>query len=170
MWCGVAALVLSLFTPRLLLTLPILATIVLSGISIFRREKLRAGAVTVIVLASLLMLVSEGQFGSTHASSSSDVSNEAELVDYNWHADPESAGRGTIKWSASVKNLTERPIEMAKVDFTTYDAGGKLIATTFTYVHAIPPGGVRSDDSYADYYGNEASARVVVSEITFATQ
>ena len=59
-------------------------------------------------------------------------------------------------------------MSLVKVEFTTYDKAGKLIASDFTCVQAIPAGQSRSDESYADYYGTEDKAGVQVADVTFA--
>jgi hypothetical protein len=67
-----------------------------------------------------------------------------------------------------VKNKSQRNISTVRVNFTSYDGQGKLITSTFTYVHAIPSGETRSDDSYADLYGMEQTANAQITEVRFA--
>lgn len=163
---AIAGFVLSLGTPRLILVIPILATVVLGILSLVRSEPYRWGAITVMVLAGLLFIVNVSDFQPGHSVTSAATS--AQIVDWNWNPDPTFGTHGTIKWNVSVKNISDKPIRNAKVEFTTYDKSGKLIATTFTYVDAIPAGETRSDSSFADYYGTEDRAEVQLSEVNFA--
>ena len=79
--------------------------------------------------------------------------------------DPTFGEHGTIKWNVLVQNKTNKPLSAVKVDFTSYDASGKILASTFTYVNAVPPGGTQSAKSFADLYGGEATADVKISEV-----
>jgi hypothetical protein len=92
----------------------------------------------------------------------------AEITDWNWHADPNFAGRGTIKWNVSIRNKSSRYIHRVTIAFTAYDDAGKLIATTNTYVMAIPPGQIRSNSSFADLYRTEKTAEVKITGVDFA--
>jgi hypothetical protein len=62
----------------------------------------------------------------------------AEIVDWNWSSDPDFGSNGAIKWNVQVRNKSAKPMSLVKVEFTTYDKAGKLIASDFTYVQAIP--------------------------------
>gem|GEM_PF-2920187 len=163
---AVAGLVFSLFTPRLIVVLPILATVVLAIVSIVRKEKTRAGAVVVLLLAIGLFVV--GSSDMRPGRGAANAVDYAQVADWNWQSDPSFGTRGTIKWNVSVKNISEKPISVARVEFSTFDSSGKLITTTFTFVHAIPPGQTRSEESYADLYGNEAKAAVQLTDVDFA--
>lgn len=171
---AVIGFALSLFTPRFLLTFPLMATLGLSTVSFFRKEKWRGGAITVFVGGIALMFVSGiSNSPSPSPSPSPSHSNTANMEtavieDWNWHADPKFGTGGTIKWNVSVRNKSNRNMKDVKVEFTTYDGSGKLVATTFAYVKAIPAGDVRSESSFADYYRNEKSATARVSEVWFA--
>lgn len=156
-----------MFTPRILVILPVMAVIILAIVSLVRKEKSAVFPAAIIAAAIGFLLVSESEMQSLTpaAPAAADV---ARISDWNWNVDPSFGTNGTIKWNVSVQNTSDRPIEMARVDFATYDASGKLIATTFTYVHAIPPGGTRSESSFADLYGNEAKANVTLSSVDFA--
>lgn len=92
----------------------------------------------------------------------------AEIVDWNWRKDPSFGTRGTILWTVEVRNTSDRYMESVRVDMTTYDAGGGLVSSNFTYVTAIPPGETRSSQSYADLYRTEETARAVVASARFA--
>lgn len=52
-------LVLCLFTPRIILVLPLFATVACAVIALFRKERARAGAITVLVLSATLLLLTE---------------------------------------------------------------------------------------------------------------
>jgi hypothetical protein len=158
------SLVLSPFTPRILLFFPVMVAVGCSVVSFFRRERLRFGAVIVAVLAIVLFSMSEADMA---APSGANLA-AAQIADWNWSKDPTYGGRGTIKWNVEVKNVSDKPLSSVKVDFTSYDASGKLLGSTFTYVEAIPPGETRSDDSFADLYGGEANATVKIAEVRFA--
>ena len=92
----------------------------------------------------------------------------SKIESVNWRPDPAFGGHGTIKWNVEVRNLSDRPIARARVDFITRDASSNLLASTFTLVVAIPPGGKRSMDVFADYYGNEVTARASIAEVRFS--
>ena len=134
-----------------------------------RGEKGRVLAAAAIGLVLVLIVLTARDLSSIGPSNqtAAEALQSAKVVDLNWYADPEFAGRGTVKWSVSVENITEKPIRDARVEFTSYDANGKMLATTFTYVHAIPPHGRRSEELYADYFGNEKSATIVLTQVNF---
>ncbi|WDI86813.1 FxLYD domain-containing protein [Xanthomonas campestris] len=158
---------LCLFTPRLILVLPLFGTIACAVIALFRRERARAASVIVLVLTVGLFLLSAIDSPSGSAQSSAALSS-VKIEDWNWSVDPDFGTRGTVKWNASVRNLTEKYIENVRVELTTYDKDGKLITTKFTYVGAIPPAGTRSTESYADYYGTEGKASIQVTDVRLA--
>lgn len=139
-------------------------TIGLAVIALTRREAGRVVAGIVIVLAIGLLFLS-----STDATTSTSNLDAAEVVDWNWEKDRDFGTNGTVKWNVVVRNKSDRPIDMAKVEFTTYDSGGRLLDSTFTFVEAIPPGESRSADSYADLYGSESRAEVKLASVSFST-
>lgn len=163
--------VITLGTPRILLTVPTLITILCASVSIFRKEPFRIGSIIIVILSALLFVVNAAEmnrsFSSIGGSGNTADLEKAEVTDYNWNVDPTFGGRGTVKWNVKVKNLSDRPMSMVGVQFTTYDANKKLITTTKTYVHAIPPGQERSEDSYADLYGNETTATAVIESVMY---
>jgi zinc-ribbon domain len=132
---AVVALILGLVTPRLLLFFPLMVAFACAIISLFRKEKGRLGAVLVLVLGFGLVAVDQ-----TTGPSNSSAINAAEITSWNWRPDPSFGTRGTIKWNVEVRNKSSRNIRDVKVEFSTYDSAGNLIATTFTFVNAIPPG------------------------------
>jgi hypothetical protein len=162
------ALVLSLFTPRLLLFFPMMGTLGCAAISLFRKEKGQIGAVLVLAFAVGLLVLTEGDTFVLHGGAKSSNLAAAEIVAWNWRKDPDFGTHGTIKWNVQVRNKTSENISSVKVDFTTYDQAGKLIASTFNYLSAIPPGETRSGESYADLYMTEKTANVQISDVRFS--
>jgi hypothetical protein len=123
------------------------------------------------VLGAMMELVGGGSDSAGTSSSSTFTSpppsvaplvESLEVVDWNWRKDPGFGTDGAIIWNVQVKNNSSQYVEGVRVDLTTYDAAGKLVTSDFTYVDAIPPGGIRSEQSYADYYGAEATADVQI--------
>jgi hypothetical protein len=139
-------------------------TVGIAVISLFRKERGRAGAVIVIVLAIGLVLLNAADM---QAPTTSNLSS-AEVVDWNWQKDPTFGGHGTIKWNVEVRNKSTQNISNVKVGFATYDDQRKLVASTFTYVQAIPAGQTRTENGYADLYGTEQKAMVQIQEVNFA--
>jgi hypothetical protein len=162
------ALVLTLNTPRLLLFFPLMGTLGCAAISLFRKEKGWPGALIVLLLGIGLWALSEMPSTVSTSGLTSANLDAAEIVDFNWRKDPNFGTRGTIKWNVQVRNKSSQNISAAKVEFTTYDGAGKLVATTFTYVSAIPAGQTRATESYADLYGTERRANAVVADVRFA--
>jgi hypothetical protein len=66
-----------------------------------------------------------------------------EISDWNWRADRNFGTRGAVIYNVSVRNNTNEYVPRVRVEFTTYDANERMVTTTFTFVSAIPPGGVR---------------------------
>lgn len=158
-----AALFACFFSPRFLVFLPVMITIGLAVIALTRREAGRVVAGIVIVLAIGLLFLS-----STDSTTSALNLDAAEVVDWNWEKDAGFGTKGAVKWNVVVRNKSDRPISMVKVEFTTYDSSGRLLDSTFTYVTAIPAGESRSADSYADYYGSESRADVKLGSVSFS--
>lgn len=158
---------LCLFTPRLILVLPLFGTIACAVIALFRRERARIASIIVLVLTLGLFLLSAIDSPSSSTRNSAALSS-VKIEDWNWSVDPDFGRRGTVKWNASVHNLTDKYIENVRVELTTYDKDGKLITTSFTYVGAIPPSGTRNTESFADYYGTEGKASIQVTDVRFA--
>lgn len=164
--------ILSLTTPRLLLVFPLMATLGSSVIALIRKEKFRGGSITILVLGVGVWFLSSAEIGSSNLSGSRSTATanlaSAEVVDFNWSADPNFGTRGVIKWNVQVKNKSNRNMSSVKVDLTTFDKDGKMVSTTSTYIRAIPAGQTRSDSSFADLYRTEKRASVVVSDVRFA--
>jgi hypothetical protein len=161
-------LIASLFTPRLIVALPIFATMAFAAISLFRRERPRLLSGLALVGAAGLLLLS-GSTSSQLSGEDPSALKAVEIVSWNWRRDPSFGTKGTIRWNAQVRNLSNRYIESVRLELTTYDSGGKLVTTAFTFVRAIPPGETRSDESHADYYGTEQRATLQVARVRFST-
>ena len=161
---AVVAVGLALFTPRILLFFPVMVAIGSAVIGFARREQWRTAGTVAGVAALALFALSEADMA---APTSANLS-AAEIASWNWTPDQSFGEHGTIKWNVLVQNKTDKPLSSVKVDFTSYDAAGKILASTFTYVDAIPPGGTQSADSYADLYGGEARADVKISEVRYS--
>jgi len=165
---GVIGFALSFYTPRLLLFFPVLGTLVCGAISFFRREKGRTWAAAVMVLAIGLLILNQMTMPILNAGLSAANLDAAAIAGWNWHKDPNFGTHGAIKWNVEVQNKSTRNISSVRVEFTSYDKTGKLVTSTFAYVHAIPSGQTRSDQSFADLYGTEDRANVRIAEVTFA--
>jgi hypothetical protein len=162
------ALVLSLYTPRLLLFFPIMGTLGCGAISLLRNEKGRIGAVLVLVFGLGLLVLSEMGTVAPQGGVKSSGLDAAEIVAWNWRTDPNFGTHGTIKWNVQVHNKSSENIGTVRVEFTTYDNAGKLVSSTFTYINAIPPGQTRSNESFADLYTTEDRAMVQITDVRFA--
>ena len=162
-------LLLCLFTPRLILVLPLFGTIACAVIALFRRERARWASTMVIVLALGLLLFNELDSPSGSTSNPASLSS-VKIEDWNWRVDPDlgTRGRGRVTWNSSVRNLTDKYIENVRIELTTYDKDGKLIRSTFKYVGEIPPGGTRSKESFINSYGTEEKASIQVTDVRFA--
>lgn len=164
---GMLALGVALLTPRFLLFMPVTGAIGGAVVALFRKERLKVVSWFVILASTGLMLCNSSTDVARDAADIADL-QAAEIVDWNWVADPTFADDGTIKWNATVRNVSTKYIDSVEIEFTTFDATGKLVATTSAYVSAIPPGETRSRASFADYYRTETRAEIKVSDVTFA--
>jgi len=121
-----------------------------------------------MVLAIGLLVLNQITMPTLNAGLSAANLDAAGIVGWNWRKDPNFGTHGVIKWNVEVQNKSTRNISSVRVEFTSYDKTGKLVASTFAYVHAIPPGQSRADQSFADLYGTEDRANVRIAEVTFA--
>lgn len=160
-------LIASLFTPRLIVALPVLGTMTCAVLALFRREPARVLSVLTLVGAGGLLTLSSTTTSQLIGDDPSAL-KAVEIVSWNWRPDPSFGRKGTIHWNAQVRNLSQRYIESVRLELTTYDSAGQLITTAFTFVGAIPPGETRSDESYADYYGTEQRAALQVVSVHFS--
>jgi hypothetical protein len=167
---GLVGLFVSLFTPRLIVTLPVLGTLCCATISLIRREQARVVSVLVLLAAGGLLLFSgfDTSVG-LDANKAAAALKSVEVVNWTWKKDPSFGTKGTIRWQAQLRNISRQYIASARVELTTYDAAGKLVATAFSYVSAIPPGETRSEESFAAYYRTEESAKLQVTDVRFST-
>jgi hypothetical protein len=90
---------------------------------------------------------------------------EAAIVSSNWTADPEFAGDGAVLWTVEVRNTTGAQLEAVQVEFSSYDAAGKIVAADFAFVGPIPPGETRTAEGFASYYGTEANAKFQIASV-----
>jgi List-Bact-rpt repeat protein len=93
-----------------------------------------------------------------------------EIVSSAFYPDPEFAGEGAVIWVVEARNTGSQVVESAKIDFTSHDASGAVLASDFTFVGPIPPGETRAGQSFADFLGTEASVDMKVSEVILATE
>lgn len=162
----------SLTSPLILLTVPVMLTLGMAVIAMFRKERPRWISPTIAVLTVLVTLSAANRLDEVQSNLRGDSPSNLTAVnldDWNWTIDPSFAGgRGTIKWTAAVRNTSDRPVARVKVEFSTYDESGRLLASGFTYLTGIPPGGTRTQQSYADYYGTEKTADAQVAAVRFS--
>jgi Divergent InlB B-repeat domain len=89
----------------------------------------------------------------------------AQITSSNWRPDSTFAGTGAVIWTVEVQNMTGVQLESVEVDIVVYNSAGRIIATDATFVGPIPPGEKRSSQGYADYHGNEASAKFQIASV-----
>lgn len=92
----------------------------------------------------------------------------AKIVSSNWRKDPSGRYEYGIEWNVQVENISSKYIREAKVEFTTYEAGGQLVATDFTFVSAIPPGESRASKAHTHLYGTEVRVSFKLAKVYFA--
>ena len=90
---------------------------------------------------------------------------EAEIVSSNWRVDPELEGGGAVPWTVEVRNTTGAQLDAVLVEFSTYDAAGKILAADFALLDPIPPGETRTAEGFATYHGNEANAKFQIASV-----
>ncbi len=90
---------------------------------------------------------------------------EAEIVSTNWRVDPVFAGDGAVIWTVEVRNTTGVQLETVQVEFSTYDAAGKILAADFAFLDPIPPGETRTTEGFANYHGTEANAKFQIATV-----
>jgi hypothetical protein len=106
--------------------------------------------------ASADFQVGDVQFGSVNNLGA------AEIVSSSWQPDPIE---GFITWTVAVRNTTSSQLESVDIEFSTYDAAGKIVGASFTFVGPIAPGETQSGEGTADYLGTEATAKFQVAGI-----
>lgn len=164
---AILAFVVTLFTPKLIATLPILATLVLCTLSLFRKEKRRLLSWAVLLL-SLFLLLSPTKFSRQASAEAIRTDKNVIISDWTWDSDASFGSDGAVIWTVEVQNKSDKYIESVKVGFTSYDNAGKIITSSFGFIKAIPPGTKRSNKSYADYYGTEKNAKVDIQRISYS--
>lgn len=91
---------------------------------------------------------------------------EAAIASSNWRVDPEFAGDGAVVWTVEVRNTTGVQLEAVQVEFSTYDAAGRILAADFAFLDPIPPGETRSAEGFANYHGGaEATAKFQIASV-----
>lgn len=85
-----------------------------------------------------------------------------EVVSWNWRADASFGTDGAVIYNVEVRNNSSRSINPVRIDITTYDAAGDLLASDYTYINGIPAGATRATKGHADYYGGEEKAKIQV--------
>jgi hypothetical protein len=98
------------------------------------------------------------------------ASTSVQITKSAFHPDPTFSDEGAVIWVVEVKNVSALTVESARVDFTSHDAAGAVLASDFTFVGPIPPGETRAGKSFAGYTGTEASVDFNVGEVVFATE
>ncbi|MEO8089878.1 MAG: FxLYD domain-containing protein [Gemmatimonadales bacterium] len=86
----------------------------------------------------------------------------AEIVSSDWQAD--ATGK-VVNWSVQVRNTTSTELQDVAIEFSTYDATGKVVAGDMAFVGPIAPGETQSGESIAQYHGTEATAKFQVARI-----
>lgn len=82
-----------------------------------------------------------------------------EIVSHNWRVDPDHGVDGSVIWTVEIKNNTDKHFRTVTVEFATFDANKKILTADSTIVVNLHPGRSGFAESYADYIGNEKSAR-----------
>jgi hypothetical protein len=91
---------------------------------------------------------------------------EAQIVAENWRVDPAFSETGAVIWTAEVRNTTSTTLEFVQVEFSTYDAAGKVLAVDFAFLDPIPAGETQLAEGFGDYHGGaEASAKFRIAAV-----
>jgi hypothetical protein len=91
---------------------------------------------------------------------------EAEIVASNWQVDPAFSETGAVVWTAEVRNTTSTDLEFVQVEFSTYDAAGKILAVDFAFLDPIAPGETQLAEGFADYHGGaETTAKFRIATV-----
>ena len=85
----------------------------------------------------------------------------AEIVSSDWQVDTD----GFILWTVGVRNTSSSQLESVEIEFSTYDAAGKIVAVSFTTLGPIAPGETVASEGLADHRGTEATAKFQVASI-----
>lgn len=89
----------------------------------------------------------------------------AEIVTSTWSVDPAAVAEGFIPWTVEVRNTGSTELGSVEIDFSTYDAAGKIVAASFTFLGPIAPGETQTAEDVADFHGTEATAKFQVANV-----
>ena len=89
----------------------------------------------------------------------------AEIVSSAWSVDPAAVADGFIPWTVEVRNTGSTELGSVEIDFSTYDAAGKIVAASFTFLGPIAPGETQTAEDVADFHGTEATAKFQVANV-----
>lgn len=92
-----------------------------------------------------------------------------EVVSSTFFPQPNFGTEGAVIWAVEVRNVTSQLVASAEINFTSHDATGSVLASGTTFIGPIPPGESRVGQSFADYFGTEATAEFEVAEVEFAS-
>lgn len=173
---ALCALLVTFFTPRLIATLPILATLAFAAISVFRRERGRLLSIFVFIFATAILVGSSlpstslsGEDASFLPGEDASSMNAVEIVDWNWAPEPPIGKHGKVRWRLQVRNVSQKFIDLVRIELNTYDDAGKLVSEENAFISAIPPDETRDHNTSSDYYGIEipVKANVRVANVRF---
>jgi hypothetical protein len=89
----------------------------------------------------------------------------AEIVSSSWSADAGTVDDRFILWTVEVRNTGSAELGSVEIDFSTYDAAGKIVAASFTFLGPIAPGETQTAEDVADYRGTESTATFEVANV-----
>lgn len=96
------------------------------------------------------------------AAASRAVSPPVKIESWRWEADPNFTSDGAVIFTAVVRNTSSNPIRSVRLEFTSFDAAGRILDTQSDYATGLPPGGTASSKGYATYFGTEKTATLVI--------
>lgn len=82
---------------------------------------------------------------------------------WSWYRDSDFAGTGAVIWTAVVKNRSSDYVESVRVEFTSFDAAGRVVDTDWGIATGLAPGGTASAKGYATYFGTEKTASLRIT-------
>ena len=99
-----------------------------------------------------------------------DPAQGVQITSSAWYPEPDFGGAGAIEWVVEVRNTTAQVVNLARLDFTSHDAAGTVLASDFTFAGPIPPGETRAAEGLADYLGTEATVDIKVAEVQLGSE
>jgi List-Bact-rpt repeat protein len=93
-----------------------------------------------------------------------------EIVSDTFYLEPGFGSNGAVIWVAEVRNTTSQIVQSAELNFASHDAAGNILASALSFVGPIPPGETRATQSFADYFGSEASVDIFVNDVRFTVE